>query len=229
MKNTKSIYLILIAAVVLVTAVLAVVWALRDDDVKSVPQPAVTSEPVKQTKKIVEVEKIIEVEKKISGEIIQDGLRDMGFLVTEEYYFTEVISYSSVKKLFKTIALGITESSYLASYDGVISAGLDFEKIKVEKDDEAKSITIHLPKAEVKYMQIDPESFVLYSEKEGLGNKITLNDYNDSLIELEKNAEKKAVDRGLLKRADENARLVIANFVTSLVDTTDYTVRYVNS
>ena len=98
----------------------------------------------------------------------------------------------------------------------------------MEKDDESKTITVRLPKAEVKYMEIDPESFVLYSEKEGLGNKITLNDYNDSLIELEKNAEKKAVDRGLLKRADENARLVIANFVTSLVDTADYTVRYVN-
>ena len=227
MKNTRRIYLILIAAVVIITAVLALVWTLKDNDVKSVPEPAITTAPVKQTKKIVEVEKIIEVEKKISGDIIQDGLRDMGFLVTEEYYFTEVVSYSSVKKLFKTIKLGITESSYLASYDGVISAGLDFEKISVEKNDEERIITIRLPKSEVKYMQIDPESFVLYSEKEGLGNKISLSDYNDSLIELEKNAEKKAVDRGLLKRADDNAKLVISNFVNSLVDTSDYMVRYI--
>ncbi len=227
MKNTRRIYLILIAAVVMITAVLALVWTLKDNDVKSVPEPAITTAPVKQTKKIVEVEKIIEVEKKISGDIIQDGLRDMGFLVTEEYYFTEVVSYSSVKKLFKTIKLGITESSYLASYDGVISAGLDFEKISVEKNDEERIITIRLPKSEVKYMQIDPESFVLYSEKEGLGNKISLSDYNDSLIELEKNAEKKAVDRGLLKRADDNAKLVISNFVNSLVDTSDYMVRYI--
>ena len=227
MKNTRRIYLILIAAVVMITAVLALVWTLKDKDVKSVPEPAITTAPVKQTKKIVEVEKIIEVEKKISGDIIQDGLRDMGFLVTEEYYFTEVVSYSSVKKLFKTIKLGITESSYMASYDGVISAGLDFEKISVEKNDEERIITIRLPKSEVKYMQIDPESFVLYSEKEGLGNKISLSDYNDSLIELEKNAEKKAVDRGLLKRADDNAKLVISNFVNSLVDTSDYMVRYI--
>ncbi|MCR4606842.1 MAG: DUF4230 domain-containing protein [Oscillospiraceae bacterium] len=227
MKNTRRIYLILIVAVVMITAVLALVWTLKDNDVKSVPEPAITTAPVKQTKKIVEVEKIIEVEKKISGDIIQDGLRDMGFLVTEEYYFTEVVSYSSVKKLFKTIKLGITESSYLASYDGVISAGLDFEKISVEKNDEERIITIRLPKSEVKYMQIDPESFVLYSEKEGLGNKISLSDYNDSLIELEKNAEKKAVDRGLLKRADDNAKLVISNFVNSLVDTSDYMVRYI--
>ena len=227
MKNTRRIYLILIAAVVMITAVLALVWTLKDNDVKSVPEPAITTAPVKQTKKIVEVEKIIEVEKKISGDIIQDGLRDMGLLGTEEYYFTEVVSYSSVKKLFKTIKLGITESSYLASYDGVISAGLDFEKISVEKNDEERIITIRLPKSEVKYMQIDPESFVLYSEKEGLGNKISLSDYNDSLIELEKNAEKKAVDRGLLKCADDNAKLVISNFVNSLVDTSDYMVRYI--
>ena len=218
MKNTRRIYLILIAAVVMITAVLALVWTLKDNDVRSVPEPAITTAPVKQTKKIVEVEKIIEVEKKISGDIIQDGLRDMGFLVTEEYYFTEVVSYSSVKKLFKTIKLGITESSYLASYDGVISAGLDFEKISVEKNDEERIITIRLPKSEVKYMQIDPESFVLYSEKEGLGNKISLSDYNDSLIELEKNAEKKAVDRGLLKRADDNANWLHCAELTDAVN-----------
>ena len=227
MKNTKRIYLILIAAAVLTTAVLALVWALGRDDVKSVPRPAVTSAPVKPTKKIVDVEKIVEVEKDISGEVIEDGLRDMGFLVTEEYFFTEVVSFSSVKKLFKTIKLGITESSYLASYDGVIAAGLDFEKIRVEKDDEAKTVTVRLPKSEVKYLDIDPESFVLYSEKEGLCNRISVTDYNDSLIELEKTAEEKALERGILKRADENAKLVVSNFVNSLIDTSAYTVRYV--
>ena len=179
--------------------------------------------PVTTNASAVDTQRLAEECFVVTGEQLQD----VGSLVTEEYYFTEVVSFSSVKKLFKTIALGITESSYLASYDGIISAGLDFEKISVEKDDENKVITIRLPKSEVKYMEIDTDSFVLYSEKEGLGNKITLNDYNDSLIELEKNAKNKAVDRGLLKRADENAKLVISNFVKSLVDTSDYTVRYV--
>ena len=227
-KKTKKVYLFLIGGILLITAVLALIWGLRGDRVTRVPDPAVTSAPVKQTKKIVEVEveKIVEVEKKISGEMIQDGLRDMGFLVTEEYYFTEVVSFSSVKKLFKTITLGITESSFLASYDGVITAGVDFEKIRVEKNDDTKEITVRLPRAEVRYLDIDPESFVLYSEKEGLGNKISMSDYNDSLIELEANAEKKAVERGLLDRADENAERVIANFIGSLVDESEYTVRY---
>ena len=231
MKKSSRIYLILICAVLLTTAALALFWGLRKDEVTSVPDPAVSSAPVKQSKKIVEVEveKIVEVEKNITGEILQDGLKKMGFLVTEEYYFTEVVTFSSVKKLFKTITLGITESSFLASYDGVISAGVDFEKIRVEKDDGTKEITVHLPAAEIRYLDIDPESFVLYSEKEGIGNKISMNDYNDSLIELEKNAEKKAVERGLLDRADENAEKVIANFISSLVDTTEYTVRYLGN
>ena len=229
MKKSTRIYLILICAVLLATAALALVWGLRRDKVTSVPDPAVSSAPVKQSKKIVEVERIVEVEKNITGEILQDGLQEMGFLVTEEYYFTEVVTFSSVKKLFKTITLGITESSFLASYDGVISAGVDFEKISVEKDDAVKEIIVRLPAAEIRYLDIDPESFVLYSEKEGIGNKISMNDYNDSLIELEKNAEKKAIERGLLDRADENAEKVIANFISSLVDTAEYTVRYLGS
>ena len=167
----------------------------------------------------------IVVEKEITSDIIEDGLRDMGFLITEEYYFTEVIGYSKVKKLFNLIKLGFTESYYIASYDGVLEAGIDFTEVKVEKNDYDKSIIVTIPKAVIHSISIDPESFKLYDEKHGVGNPISATEYNDSLIELEETAKEKALERGILKEADKNAKAIITNFVSSLGTLSDYRVR----
>ena len=191
------------------------------------PQPVPTPRP-QVVYREVEVEKLVEVEKEIGVETIQDGLRDMGILVTEEYFFTDVVSFSSVKKLFKTdIELNFTESNYLASYDGVITAGLDFTGISVEMDTEAKQVTVRIPKAEIQNVDIDPESFTLYSEKIGFANPILAEDFNKSLMELEKTVTDKAVAKGILTRADQNAVSVISNFVSGLVDPSVYHIHCV--
>lgn len=222
--TAKQIYLIAIGVVALAIAVTAICWSVGRKEVTRVPAPAVTSAPVRPEREYVEVEKIVQVEKEFSAEIIQDGLRDMGFLVTEEYYFTEVMTYSSVKKLFNLIELGFTESGYVAGYDGKILAGVNFEGISVIKDEDNHKITISIPAAEIISTDIDPESFVLYSEKEGVGNRVSVVDYNDSLIQLEKNATEKALKRGLLSKAETNAKQVITNFVNSVVDRSVYSV-----
>ena len=182
------------------------------------PTPQVV---VQEVEKIREVEKLVEVEKEISAEILQDGLKDMGFLVTEEYYFTEVASYSSIKTLF-SLELPFSESSYLVSYDGIITAGIDFTGVRVVKDEEQKRITVFLPQPQIQTVSIDPESFVLHHEKQSILNPTSVADYNDSLIELERSALDKALERGLLDQAGEHARLVVQNFVGSLVDLREY-------
>ena len=175
-----------------------------------------------------EVEKIVTVEKEISSAILTDGVRELGLLVTDEYYFIEVVSYSSIKKLWK-IDLGITESSFLASYDGVVRAGVDLSAAVIEKDGERKRITVSLPPAAITDVDIDPESFQLYSEKAGLGNPISAEDFNNALVELEATARDKALARGLLDRADENAHALVRRVVGALVDLNEYTLVFVRA
>lgn len=190
--------------------------------------PVVTPRPTAEVK-IREVEKFIEVEKEITSDIIQDGLNDIGIMVTQQYYFTEVVSFSSVKKLLKTdIELKFTESNFLASYDGVVTAGINFADITVEKNEDAALITIHIPASEIQNVDIDPNSFQLFSEKNGLGNPLSVEDFNSSLIDLEKTAVEKAVDRGVLLQADENARQLIINFVNSLADSSKFSIEFVS-
>ena len=225
-KKKTGLLVGLIVLILAAIAVLIVVHAVRGGRGSAVPA-AVTPRPSAEV--IVrekEVEKIVTVEKEISAEILRDGVREVGVLVTDEYYFTEVVSFSSIKKLWN-IELGITESSYLVSYDGVVRAGVDLTGAEVVKDDEQKRITVTLPAAEIQGVDIDPESFQLYSEKAGLGNRLSVEDFNNSLVELETTAREKAIDRGLLERADENARVLIRNLIGALVDLSEYTLEFV--
>ena len=227
-KKIKLLIGLIVLVVVLIVVLIAVhaVRAAGKADALPPVTPRPSAEVVVREK---EVEKIVTVEKEISAEIVQESLREAGFLITEEYYFTEVVSYSSIKKLWN-IDLGITESSYLASYDGVVTAGVDLTRAQVEKDEAEKRVTITLPAAAIENIDIDPESFVLYSEKAGLGNRLSVGnrlsaaDFNNSLIELEQTAREKAVERGVLERAEKNARTLIGGLVGSLVDTAEYRV-----
>ena len=83
---------------------------------------------------------------------------------------------------------------------------------------------IPLPPAAITDVDIDPESFLLYSEKAGLGNPISAADFNNSLIELETTAREKALERGVLTRADENAHALARNVIGALVDLNEYTL-----
>lgn len=213
--------LALIAAV-LVVIVAALILRPRADGVQDTPVSA--ADAAEEPKTVVR-EKIVTVEKAVTVETLQEGLNDMGVLITEEYYFTDLVSYSSVKTLFN-FALPFTETSYMVSYDGVVRAGVDLSGASVEKDDERKTVAVRVPKSSIRSIDIDYGSFKLYEEKTGLGNPISVQDYNTSLQALERSAEQKATERRLLEKADENAKLVISQFIASLIDTSEYTVSF---
>ena len=226
-RKLKIVYLILIAAAALAILTLVVLWTQVGLSESGEPAPAALSLPDEPDERIIKVEKtgVAKEQKTFDTTIIEGGLRDMGILITEEYYFTEVASFSSVKTLLG-FRIGFTESGYLESYDGSVNAGIDFASIRITADEAAKVLTVSVPKAEIQSVVIDPDSFVLYSEKEGLGNHISPDDFNGSLVELKKNAENKAMEKGVLERADENAETLIANFIAGMPGASDFTIRF---
>lgn len=158
----------------------------------------------------------------VSTEIITDGLQNIGKLVTQEYFFTQVESYE------KQVQAGplSSKANIVYSYDGVVTAGVECDEIQVEKDEKNKIITITIPKSDIQDVNIDLDSFKIYEEKQGLWSKIKLADVNKSLIEFNKAAKEKAIDKGVLESADKNAEQVIDRFVKSLIDLGDYTIYY---
>ena len=168
-------------------------------------------------------ERVVEKEVVISAATIEAGLNDIGKLCTAEYYFTHVSSFDSSKKV-RGFTIPGTKSSFVYSYDGVILAGVDFAGITVEKNEDEKTITVLLPKAEIISSDVDQNSFKLYDEKNNIFNPISVSDVTDSFADLKNDEEKKAVNAGLLDRAKENAVLLVQNFLKGSYSFDDYTI-----
>nr|MCR5156776.1 DUF4230 domain-containing protein [Butyrivibrio sp.] len=135
--------------------------------------------------------------------------------------FSQVEKYTKSKK----IAWVFDSTSEIAyGYDGTVTAGIDFTKIELEKDEENKTVKVTIPPSEIQNVDIDTSSFRVYSEKDSLWNPMKLEDYNLSLQEFEKAAEKKALDSGILERSDEQAKLLINGFIRNYSALSDYDI-----
>ncbi len=179
-----------------------------------------------EKEKVVEVP--VEVRKAITGEIIEEELRDVGELVTQEYDYTEVGTFDSQKsvQLFGyDVTVPFTQTKFIYSYEGTIKAGVDFTRIAVEKADDSKRVTVTLPKAEILSSELDEDSFQLYDEQNNIFNPFSVKDVNETNRNLKKHAEEKAIEKGLLKRADANAKAMIRSFLMSTYDLEGYMIQ----
>ena len=140
------------------------------------------------------------------------GFEDIGELATQEARCTEVNVTDQSKKLFG-IKIPFTQSKYIYSYDVVVKAGIDFNKITWSVKD--KTITV------------DMDSFKVYHEEESIFTKITLKDNNKSFEKLKETARKDSQANGLLDNADKNAETIISSFFWKEYNKDEYKIKYV--
>ena len=174
-------------------------------------------------KKLFDDSPVVEEIVTVNTEIIKDGLKEMGTLITQEYYFTQVEEYKSTERVW----IFDSKASSIFSYDGVVTAGIDCNDIEITKDDEAKIINVKIPKSNIIGVNIDHDSFKIYEEKEGLWNKLDMTKYNNSIIEFEIEAKNKAINKGIIDKADENAKTLIESFINSLIEDNVYSIEFV--
>ena len=197
-QHRNQIYLGVTIIAVLLAIVLSLDYKIRRDAEQN--ETAVTATTIK------EKEKKDRVVISVSTDTIQDGLANMGFLITQEYYFTQVEKYTKEKTFLKFIT---SSSEFMYSYDGAVMAGIDFGKIKIKTDEDRKIIAVEMPDSEIQTW-----------------NPLKLEDYNISLVEFENAAKDKAIASGILERSDEQARKLVREFITSLPNTSEYTISF---
>ena len=153
------------------------------------------------------------------------GFEDIGELATQSAYCTQVNVTEADRELFG-LSIPFTQSKYIYSYDVVIKAGFDFQEIQYAVDEEAKTIEVQLPPAEILSSEIDLDSFKLYHEEESIFRQITLEENNQAMAELQKSAEDTAVANGLLEEARANGEKILNSFFHQAYDTEEYTITY---
>lgn len=152
------------------------------------------------------------------------GFEDIGELATQEARCTEVNVTDQSKKLFG-IKIPFTQSKYIYSYDVVVKAGIDFNKITWSVKD--KTITVKMPESKILSCELDMDSFKVYHEEESIFTKITLKDNNKSFEKLKETARKDSQANGLLDNADKNAEPIISSFFWKEYNKDEYKIKYV--
>lgn len=159
----------------------------------------------------------------VSLSVISSEIKTKGELVTAEYCYTDANRYTDAKEVFG-IRLDITEKSFVMKWDGVIKAGIDISKASVEKDEEQKLLTIHLPSPNIISHEILSDSVITVDEKGNIFNPISVDDVN-SLYAVSKDAmEQRAQEYGLCEQAKENAQSQLTNFLYKIPDVSYYTL-----
>ena len=90
-----------------------------------------------------------------------------------------------------------TTKSFIVSYDGVIKAGVDLDRLQVTVGDE--EITVTLPESRIISHEIPEDSLEVFDESDNLFNHITIEDYTAFTRDQKSAMEQRAVDGGLFQ------------------------------
>ena len=152
-------------------------------------------------------------------------LRDIGKLATQEAIMTRVHSDSDARKLFGITWPG-TQRRLVFSYDVTVTAGLNFEEVKVMVDNKAKTVRISLPSVSILSATLDTDSFQVYDETNNIFNRAGANYFNTAISSMITEGKEYAMAHGLLEKARDNAELIITGFLGQTYPVSEYTYSF---
>lgn len=163
-----------------------------------------------------------EMEPDITSTLIFNKLVGAKELTTLKYHYTNMGQFEN-QNTFYGYKIPFTSKKFIVSYDGLINAGVDLEKMKVELHD--KSIEIKIPPAKILSHEIYEDSLKVFDERESIFNRIDIEDYNNFSKDQKKEVEKKAIKRGLLKEADEESKKAIEELLLGDTILSEYKIK----
>jgi hypothetical protein len=154
-------------------------------------------------------------------EELGEYIKSIGELATAEYDYTmcQVAEKSSF-----IISTPFTSSKVIYSYSGTIKAGIKINDAKFKLDPNTATVYVVLPEAEILSSELDQNSLEIYDEKQGFFSKLSMEDLNSFQQELKAEAEKKAISKGLLESAKENAKTIVEQMISSVAEPEGYKV-----
>ena len=166
----------------------------------------------------------------ITDSLISEQLNALRELVTTEYLYTNSGKYENQNQITiigKDINIPFTGKRFIVAYDGRIKAGVDIGQAQIDIDEDARAITITLPKSEIISHETFEDTLVVLDETNNVFNPISIENYNEFVSEQKDSMEKKAIERGLLTNADAEAKLMVQSFLSQIpgIDTYKLTIQ----
>ena len=158
--------------------------------------------------------------------LLDFGFKDVGKLVTQEWYGRIIKDESKDRKFFEKYPIPGTKSRIIFSLDVEVIAGVEFNKIEWNLDDTKKVVNIKMPKSKIyKYYQV-PNTFECYLEDESWFTNMSSEWRHKLEDEVVEEGRKQAIKLGILDKADKNAKTIIRQMIHSNEKTKDYKVEF---
>lgn len=165
----------------------------------------------------------------ITSDALHQEIEQIGELATVNYYYTNMGKFEDALKFFSH-DVPFTTKSFIVSYDGNIKAGIDLSKVEINITDAV--ITVTLPSAYITSHDVDMDSVIFYDEKNSIFNGLSAEDVTAFLGTQQKLMEEKAINNGLLMKAEENTEQVLKALLDNFIKVNDendiaYELRFV--
>lgn len=163
----------------------------------------------------------------IDLDIINSEIQEIGELATVEYMFTNAAKFTDHKQI-KDWNIPLTEKSFTLKWDGVIKAGVKVDQIKVELNEAERKILVTIPGAEILSYDVDEDAVEVLDETNNKFNPITVSDKVNFDAKTEQEMKDRAIENGLLEKAQKSAEKIIRNIlISNPAVTEDYSIVFV--
>ena len=162
-----------------------------------------------------------EAQPKITTDLIGQQLAGVQELSTVEYFYTNMGRFENQVDFYGW-KVPFTTKSFIVSYDGVIKAGVDLEQLQVSIG--GGEVTVTLPESRIISHEIPEDSLEVFDESDNLFNHITIEDYTAFTRDQKSAMEQRAVDGGLLDRANQEARTAVDSLLRIMPGLEEYTL-----
>jgi hypothetical protein len=150
----------------------------------------------------------------VSQPAILNKIQQLERLETVRFYIDKIVTGEHESRYLPQFLSG---DRLLLIVHGEVIAGIDLSKVKADDIIVRKDVVkVRVPKAEVLTVRIDNERTRVYSRETGLFSSVDPNLESDVRRAAEQQLREAAMDEGILKIADENARATLTRLLEGL-------------
>lgn len=152
--------------------------------------------------------------RELDAVVLESRLSDISELASVTYSYTNMAQFKSSSE-FYGMTVPFTTKRFILTYDGVIKAGVNLAEAAV--DISGTAVTVTLPAAEILSHEIEEDSVEVFDEKTSIFNPFTVEDFSTFQADQKEEMEAKALEKGLLVQAGEQAKGSVEALLASVL------------
>ncbi|MDR2175695.1 MAG: DUF4230 domain-containing protein [Synergistaceae bacterium] len=143
------------------------------------------------------------------------GIQNVRELATVRQGFQSIVMYEDSRALLG-IALPGTARKFILKYSGMVVCGNDLSEIQISERFAVNRVRMVVPRSKILDIYADMKTIQVYDQKAGLFTSIQLRDQNREIAANLEEVRQDALQSDILRRADENTRLVLTALAASM-------------